>query len=99
MLVCGDYMSDVEIPGLGDGGSLDAYRATLARLGALVERVETVVPGHGSPLPRDAALRILDEDVDYLDALERGEERPALPSGRDSRRQRELHAENLAALG
>ncbi|HEX2234509.1 MAG TPA: MBL fold metallo-hydrolase, partial [Thermoleophilaceae bacterium] len=32
VLVCGDYLSDVEIPGLGDGGSLDAYRATLARL-------------------------------------------------------------------
>ncbi|HEX2233541.1 MAG TPA: hypothetical protein VHG69_09270, partial [Thermoleophilaceae bacterium] len=42
VLVCGDYLSDVEIPGLGDGGSLDAYRATLARLGALVERAETV---------------------------------------------------------
>ena len=32
------------------------------------------------------ALRILDEDVDYLDALERGEERPKLPEGRDTTR-------------
>jgi glyoxylase-like metal-dependent hydrolase (beta-lactamase superfamily II) len=98
VLVCGDYLSGVEIPGLGEGGSLDAYRETLARLASLVERAETVVPGHGSPLARDDALRILDEDVDYLDALERGDERPRLPSGRDTRRQRELHAENLAAL-
>ena len=26
-----------------------------------------------------AALQIIDEDVEYLDALERGEERPKLP--------------------
>ena len=99
VLVCGDYLSDVEIPGLGEGGSLDAYRGTLARLGGLVERASAVVPGHGSPLSRDDALRILDEDADYLDALERGEERPALPSGRDTRSQRALHAKNLALLG
>jgi glyoxylase-like metal-dependent hydrolase (beta-lactamase superfamily II) len=98
VLVCGDYLSAVEIPGLGAGGSLDAYRATLARLAPMVERAETVIPGHGPPLSRDDALRILDEDVDYLDALERGEERPALPSGRDTRRQRDIHAENLAAI-
>jgi glyoxylase-like metal-dependent hydrolase (beta-lactamase superfamily II) len=99
VLACGDYLSDVELPGLGVGGALDAYRATLARLAPLVERSETVVPGHGSPLARDDALRVLDEDVDYLDALEGGEERPRLPDGRDSRRQRELHAENLRRLG
>jgi glyoxylase-like metal-dependent hydrolase (beta-lactamase superfamily II) len=98
VLVCGDYLSDVEIPGLGEGGSTDAYRATLARLAPLVERAETVVPGHGSPLSRDAALRVLDEDMEYLDALGRGEERPRLPPGRDSLRQHDIHAENLAAI-
>ena len=56
------------------------------------------MPGHGAPHGRDAALRILDEDVDYLDALERGEEKPALPKGRDSREQRRIHAENLARV-
>ena len=95
VLACGDYLSDVEIPMLCPGGSLDAYRATLARLAPLVEAATTVVPGHGSALDRESALRILDEDVDYLDAVERGEERPPLPAGRDTRRQRELHAENL----
>jgi hypothetical protein len=54
-----------------------------------------VVPGHGSSHNRDTALRLLDEDVDYLDALERGEERPPLPAGRDSKAQRAIHRENL----
>jgi glyoxylase-like metal-dependent hydrolase (beta-lactamase superfamily II) len=92
VLVCGDYLSDVEIPTLV---SLADYRATLARLAPLVEAAETVVPGHGSPLSRDAALRVLDEDAEYLDALEAGEEKPRLPDGRDSAEQRRLHAENL----
>ena len=60
-----------------------------------VEAAETVVPGHGSPQTRDGALRIIDEDIDYLDALGRGEERPKLPAGRDTREQRRIHAENL----
>jgi glyoxylase-like metal-dependent hydrolase (beta-lactamase superfamily II) len=98
VLVAGDYLSDVELPALNDGGSLEAYRATLARLAPVVGRAETVVPGHGSPLSREAALRVLDEDVGYLDELQAGKERPKLPDGRDSSRQRELHAENLAAL-
>jgi glyoxylase-like metal-dependent hydrolase (beta-lactamase superfamily II) len=97
VLCVGDYLSNVEIPmveaGLGD------YRATLARLAPLVEAAETIVPGHGAPHTRDDALRILDEDVDYLEALERGEEKPALPKGRDSREQQRIHAENLQRLG
>ena len=97
VLVCGDYLSDVEIPMVED--SLADYRATLARLALLVETVETVVPGHGSPHSRDVALRIIDEDVDYLDALERGDERVKLPAGRDTKRQRAIHAENLARVG
>jgi len=101
VLVCGDYLSDVEIPSIEAGGSLAAYRATLARLAALLEgdRAATVVPGHGTPRAREGALRTLDEDSDYLDALERGDERAALPPGRDSARQRELHAANLRGLG
>jgi glyoxylase-like metal-dependent hydrolase (beta-lactamase superfamily II) len=97
VLVCGDYLSDVEIPMLSPGGSLEDYRATLARLAPLVEASETIVPGHGSPHDRDTALRILDEDVDYLDALERGGD-TKLPKGRDSRRQREIDADNRAQL-
>ena len=99
LLVCGDYLSDVEIPLVSAAGSLDDYRATLARLAPLVEAADVVVPGHGSPHDRETALRILDEDVDYLDALERGEERPKLPPGRDTSRQRTIHADNLAKRG
>ena len=97
VLVCGDYLSDVEIPMISPGGSLDAYRATLARLQPLAEAAQTVVPGHGSPHDRETALRLLDEDVGYLDVLERGEERPPLPPGRSTARQRAIHAANLAA--
>jgi glyoxylase-like metal-dependent hydrolase (beta-lactamase superfamily II) len=96
VLVCGDYLSGVEIPMISPGGSLSAYRATLARLAPLVERVETVVPGHGVPHDRDAALRVLDEDAGYLDALERGDEHPALPGGRDTAAQKGIHAENVS---
>jgi glyoxylase-like metal-dependent hydrolase (beta-lactamase superfamily II) len=96
VLCAGDYLSNVEIPMISPGGSPDGYRATLARLAPLVEAAETVVPGHGAPQGSDAALRILDEDVDYLDALERGEER--LPKDRDGREQRKIHARNLAVI-
>lgn len=95
VLCSGDYLCSVEIPLISPGGSIGAYRTTLARLGPLVEQAEMVVPGHGSPQPRDAALRLLDEDVAYLDALERGDERPPLPEGRDSSMQRKIHADNL----
>jgi glyoxylase-like metal-dependent hydrolase (beta-lactamase superfamily II) len=96
VLIAGDYLSGVEIPMIAAGGSLGAYRATVARLAPLVSAADTVVPGHGTPHDREAALRTLDEDVAYLDALERGEEHPALPAGRDSSEQRRVHAENLA---
>ena len=92
LLVVGDYLSDVEIPWISEGGSLADYRATLARLAPLVEAATTVVPGHGAPHDRDTTLRLLDEDVDYLDALERGDD--TLPQGRDTKAQRGIHAEN-----
>jgi glyoxylase-like metal-dependent hydrolase (beta-lactamase superfamily II) len=95
VLAVGDYLSGVEIPMVV---SLTDYRATLARLAPLVEAAETVVPGHGPPNAREAALRILDEDVEYLDALERGDERPSLPDGRDTAEQRGIHADNLTRV-
>lgn len=89
VLCVGDYLSDVEIPMLSGGGSLEEYRATLARLAPLVEAAEVVVPGHGSPHDRETALRLLDEDLTYLDGF------GSLPPGRDSRRQREIHRDNV----
>jgi glyoxylase-like metal-dependent hydrolase (beta-lactamase superfamily II) len=96
LLIVGDYLSDVEIPWISEGGSLADYRATLARLAPLVEAASTVVPGHGAPHDRETTLRLLDEDVDYLNALERGDER--LPAGRDSKAQRGIHEENLTRV-
>ncbi|HEX2070474.1 MAG TPA: MBL fold metallo-hydrolase [Thermoleophilaceae bacterium] len=98
VLCTGDYLSPVEIPWIAPGGSIDAYRDTLARLAPLVEQADAVVPGHGPPQAGAAALRLIDEDLEYLDALERGDERLALPGGRDTSRQRDIHAENLARL-
>ena len=56
VLVCGDYLSDVEIPMLSPGGSLDDYRSTLAHLAPLVEAAETGAriaprPGHRAAAP------------------------------------------------
>ena len=94
VLVCGDYLSPVEIPWLSPGGSVDAYLATLERLRALLERAETVVPGHGRPQPSAEALRLLDEDTAYLRALTaQGEDAP-LPAGRRTKAQRRIHAGN-----
>jgi glyoxylase-like metal-dependent hydrolase (beta-lactamase superfamily II) len=96
LLIVGDYLSDVEIPWISEGGSLADYRATLARLAPLVEVATTVVPGHGAPHDRETTLRLLDEDVDYLDALERGDGQ--LPPGRDSKAQRGIHEENVTRV-
>jgi glyoxylase-like metal-dependent hydrolase (beta-lactamase superfamily II) len=89
VLCVGDYLSDVEIPMVHD---LDEYRATLTRLAPLVDVAETVVPGHGSPHDRDTALRLLEEDLEYLDALK------TLPAGRETKRQRQIHEANLKQL-
>jgi glyoxylase-like metal-dependent hydrolase (beta-lactamase superfamily II) len=72
MLVCGDYLSDVELPGWTDKV---LYRSTLDRLRPLVERAQFIVPGHGSVMASDDALRVLNEDVAYL-------EYGAVPEGR-----------------
>ncbi|HEY2217299.1 MAG TPA: MBL fold metallo-hydrolase [Solirubrobacteraceae bacterium] len=111
VLVCGDYISDVELPvlrpdegwlqgaGYPEQDALDEYIATLERLRPLVEAAEHVVPGHGSVLDGEAALSVLEEDVAYLQALrERGAD-AELPERRRSKLQRELHAQNVERLG
>jgi len=90
VLCAGDYLSDVEIPMVQN---LEEYRATLARLAPLVEAAETIVPGHGAPHDRDTALRVLEEDLEYLDGFTR------LPAGRDTPRQRQIHKQNLRVHG
>jgi glyoxylase-like metal-dependent hydrolase (beta-lactamase superfamily II) len=90
VLVAGDYLSPVEIPMISESGDADAYQGTLQHLRTLVERAETVVPGHGAPIGREQALTILAEDLDYLQALPDAE----LPPGRRTATQRRIHEEN-----
>lgn len=100
VLVVGDYLSDVEIPFFGEGnGSIDAYLATLERLRGLLEGVEYVVPGHGHVLDLAGALRVLEEDLAYLEAVREHGAQAQLPPTRRSRAQRELHQQNVAAAG
>lgn len=97
VLVCGDYLSPVEVPMLSGGGSLEAYMDTLDRLLPLLQQANTVVPGHGGPLSRGQALAIRDADLAYLERLgSRGD--AALPADRDTAEQRRIHARNLAGL-
>jgi glyoxylase-like metal-dependent hydrolase (beta-lactamase superfamily II) len=95
VLVCGDYLSPVEIPMLSPGGSRDAYLATLARLEPLVEQAQHVVPGHGAVLDAVRAAAILREDVAYLEALPDA----PLPLARRTGAQKRIHAENVARVG
>jgi glyoxylase-like metal-dependent hydrolase (beta-lactamase superfamily II) len=95
VLICGDYLSPVEIPWLSPGGSVSAYLATLARLDPLVAQADHVVPGHGAVLDGERAAAILREDRAYLEALaERGDEAP-LPLARRNGAMRRIHAENV----
>jgi hydroxyacylglutathione hydrolase len=98
VLVAGDYLSPVEIPVLGDGGSIEAYAATLDRLRPLVADAQFIVPGHGASLGSERALSLLAEDLDYLQALGEHGVQAELPEGRRSKIQRVIHAENLARI-
>jgi glyoxylase-like metal-dependent hydrolase (beta-lactamase superfamily II) len=84
---------------LSAGASIGAYQATLRRLRPLVERAETVIPGHGAPLSRERALRVLEEDQRYLDRLAGSQQPEAtpLPDGRRTAVQKRIHQENLKA--
>jgi glyoxylase-like metal-dependent hydrolase (beta-lactamase superfamily II) len=98
VLVCGDYVSPVEIPMISEGGSLEAYLGTLERLGTLVDEAETIVPGHGAPLQRADARRVLDEDGAYLEALRASGSGAELPRGRSTPTQRQIHRQNAARI-
>jgi glyoxylase-like metal-dependent hydrolase (beta-lactamase superfamily II) len=96
VVVCGDYLSPVEIPWLSESGSRDAYLATLERLRPWVESAAWVVPGHGTPIESARALAILREDVAYLEALP--DPAAPLPLARRTGAQRKIHAENLTRM-
>jgi glyoxylase-like metal-dependent hydrolase (beta-lactamase superfamily II) len=98
VLVCGDYISPVEIPMISEGGSLEAYLATLERMRPLLEQAETSVPGHGGPLTAEAALDVLVQDESYLRALVSDGASAPLPAGRRTPAQRRIHDANAARL-
>jgi glyoxylase-like metal-dependent hydrolase (beta-lactamase superfamily II) len=95
VLVAGDYLSQVEIPVLGEGGSLDSYLATLDRLRPLVSAAEHIVPGHGPVLDSKRAGKVLDEDFSYLSSLRVRGNVAELPEGRRTKAQRAIHAANV----
>ena len=98
VLVCGDYLSPVEIPMISPGGSASAYLATLRRLEAFVEQADHVVPGPGEPLDATRAAAILREDRAYVEGLLDDPAGVKLPLARRTARQREIHAENLTRV-
>jgi glyoxylase-like metal-dependent hydrolase (beta-lactamase superfamily II) len=69
LLVVGDYLSALEIPSCYS--SVSDYRSTLQTLVSVIERErpQFVVVGHGRPHTSEAALRIADEDLEYLEAV------------------------------
>ncbi len=73
LLLCGDMLSDDEIPMPDDDDlGLVAYAAGLDLLADVVRRTRLLVPGHGSPT--DRPLERLDADRRYLDAVMAGRE-------------------------
>ena len=93
----GDYLSDVEIPMISPGGSLDAYRATLARLAPLVEeaRDDRARPRLAA---RRATTRCASSTRTWTTWTRWSAARSARrcpPAGR-ARAQRQIHAENLS---
>jgi len=99
VLVCGDYLSPVEIPMIQGKGTLSGYLATLDRLEPLVEQSDHVVPGHGPPIDGARAAAILREDRGYLEALRSDGEAAKLPLARRTAEQRKIHARNVAHTG
>jgi glyoxylase-like metal-dependent hydrolase (beta-lactamase superfamily II) len=94
VLICGDYLSPVEIPMVSETGSASAYLATLDRLEPLVEQADHVVPGHGEPIDGTRAAAILREDRAYLQALREHGPEAKLPLARRTGAQRKVHAAN-----
>ena len=76
VLLAGDMLSDVLVPlfDFRQEDQLGAYEVALGRLAEVVDRVDVMVPGHGSVAegPEIAARLALDRA--YIEALRRGEE-------------------------
>ncbi|HEU4727077.1 MAG TPA: MBL fold metallo-hydrolase [Kofleriaceae bacterium] len=100
VLLVGDYLSPCEIPFIDDA---PAYRATLARLLALLPAVREVIPGHGPQLSPREAIAIARADLDYLDGLLAARDLSAalavpLPRAVDVVGMADAHRENCAVV-
>lgn len=89
-----DSLSDIEIPSV-DGGSrgIAIYLQTLDRLQGIIDRVDWIVPGHGSAANREEAQQRLDADRRYLEALV-----PAVNNAEAGDTAEEIAAKLLVAL-
>jgi glyoxylase-like metal-dependent hydrolase (beta-lactamase superfamily II) len=105
LLVVGDYLSSLEIPAAH--ASVQDYRETLQMLVGVIERERPlyVVVGHGKPHTSEEALRIADEDLDYVEAVLRyadagcppgHAEQIAVPERSAGAADRTVHAANVA---
>jgi glyoxylase-like metal-dependent hydrolase (beta-lactamase superfamily II) len=97
-LICGDYLSPVEIPVISPGGSPEAYRTTLDRLALPIAEAEWVVPGHGAPVRSGKAQELLAQDDAYVAQLQSDPDAVTLPPGRSGPPQRRLHEANLEVV-
>ena len=105
LLVAGDYLSSLEIPAAH--ASVHDYRTTLQMLIGVIERERPlyVVVGHGRPHTSEEALRIADDDLDYVEAVIRyaeagcppdHAEQIAVPERAAGANDRVVHAANVA---
>jgi glyoxylase-like metal-dependent hydrolase (beta-lactamase superfamily II) len=94
LVLCGDYLIEIEIPLISRAGSVEDYLDTLDRLEAIVARATTIVPGHGPPLDRRRALELIDLDRRYVSDLKAGPTR-----GPQSARQHRIHVDNVNKHG
>lgn len=77
VLVAGDMLSDVLIPMLdvnGDPDPIEEYLAALQLFDEVADRIEVVVPGHGSVGGADDLRARIDRDRAYVQALRDGRE-------------------------
>ena len=99
VLCCGDYLSAGRDPdALGRAARWTPTARRSSACAPLVERARDGRPrprrGRSTATPR---CGLLDEDLAYLEALERDGERAPLPGRPPHRRQRRIHAANVAA--
>jgi len=65
----GDVLSDVEVPTVPNRAAVTDYLAALNKLEGVINTVQWVVPGHGTPASQSEAFGRIKLDRDYLSKL------------------------------